>query len=228
MTSRRAFETQYNLSGPDSIAARIARRQRRKMFRAFLDVGATSGSILDIGVTSDRSYDHSNYLEAWHDRPDAITTVGLDAGAASHPALSRSVFAAADGRALPFADNSFDYVHASAVIEHVGDRQRQAALLAEAYRVARRAAFLTTPNRWFPVELHTTLPLVHWLPPRRFRALLAATGRGFFADENNLNLLTAKELHAMARAVAAPNKIAVRRIRLGGLTSNLALILPKD
>jgi len=23
---------------------------------------------------------------------------------------------------------------------------------------------LTTPNRWFPLELHTRLPLVHWLP----------------------------------------------------------------
>ena len=33
----------------------------------------------------------------------------------------------------------------------------------EAVRVGRRV-FLTTPNRWFPVEVHTRLPLVHWLP----------------------------------------------------------------
>jgi hypothetical protein len=32
-------------------------------------------------------------------------------------------------------------------------------------RVARRA-FVTTPNRWFPLEVHTRLPLVHWLPDR--------------------------------------------------------------
>jgi hypothetical protein len=30
-------------------------------------------------------------------------------------------------------------------------------------RVGRRA-FITTPNRAFPVEVHTRLPLVHWLP----------------------------------------------------------------
>jgi hypothetical protein len=24
--------------------------------------------------------------------------------------------------------------------------------------------FVTTPNRWFPLEVHTLLPFVHWLP----------------------------------------------------------------
>jgi hypothetical protein len=24
---------------------------------------------------------------------------------------------------------------------------------------------VTTPNRWFPLEVHTLLPFVHWLPP---------------------------------------------------------------
>ena len=33
----------------------------------------------------------------------------------------------------------------------------------QAMRVGRRV-FVTTPNRWVPVELHTRLPLVHWLP----------------------------------------------------------------
>jgi hypothetical protein len=27
-----------------------------------------------------------------------------------------------------------------------------------------RRVFLTTPNRWFPIEVHTRLPFVHWLP----------------------------------------------------------------
>ena len=34
-----------------------------------------------------------------------------------------------------------------------------------------------TPNRWFPIEFHTLLPLVHWLPPEHFRKLLVLTGR---------------------------------------------------
>jgi SAM-dependent methyltransferase len=64
---------------------------------------------------------------------------------------------------LPFPDDSFDVCFSNAVLEHVGDEDRQRAFVAEAVRVSRRV-FLTTPNRWFPVELHTRLPLVHWLP----------------------------------------------------------------
>jgi len=44
------------------------------------------------------------------------------------------------------------------------------------FRVCRRGVFLTTPNRWFPVEFHTVLPLVHWLPKPQFRALLRKLG----------------------------------------------------
>ena len=49
------------------------------------------------------------------------------------------------------------------MIEHVGGRERQEAFVREALRVGRRV-FVTTPNRWFPIEVHTRLPLVHWLP----------------------------------------------------------------
>ena len=68
-----------------------------------------------------------------------------------------------DACALPFPDGAFDVVHSNAVIEHVGGRERQEAFVREALRVGRRV-FLTTPNRWFPIEVHTRLPLVHWLP----------------------------------------------------------------
>ena len=64
---------------------------------------------------------------------------------------------------MPFADGAFDVVYSNAVIEHVGGRERQEAFVREALRVGRRV-FVTTPNRWFPIEVHTRLPLVHWLP----------------------------------------------------------------
>jgi hypothetical protein len=117
-------------------------------------------------------------------------------------------------------------VHCAAVLEHVGNRAAQAQLIREAARVARKGAFLTTPNRWFPVEFHTVLPLVHWLPPATFRRLLRATGRDFFASEQNLNLLSGAELRAMGAELG--DAFEVRGMRLLGLVSNLLVILRKQ
>ena len=76
----------------------------------------------------------------------------------------------ADGRKLPFPDDAFDVAFSNAVLEHVGSREDQRRFLHELCRVAPRV-FVSTPNRWFPVELHTRLPLLHWLPrPMRDRA----------------------------------------------------------
>ena len=44
---------------------------------------------------------------------------------------------------------------------------------------------ITTPNRWFPVEVHTRLPLVHWLPDAASHPVYRAVGKGF-ATENHL------------------------------------------
>lgn len=49
------------------------------------------------------------------------------------------------------------------MIEHVGSREAQKAFVAELARVA-KVVFLTAPNRWFPVEHHTGLPLAHYHP----------------------------------------------------------------
>src|SRR6266536_1231038 len=189
---------QYNIAAPDSMAVRIATWQRRKMYARFVeDCGVTRhDSILDLGVTSDRSYASSNYLETWHPHKERITAAGIDDASfleAQYPGVR---FVYANGLNLPFSDRSFDVVHSSAVLEHVGTASNQAAYVRECIRVARKAVFLTTPNRWFPVEFHTVLPFVHWLPKPTFRALMRRTGRAFFADERNLDLLSRRDLSA--------------------------------
>lgn len=220
---------QCNLAAPGSLPVRIAGYQRRKMYREFLALGLSSAdTILDIGVTSDRSYAHSNYLEAWYPHKHRITAVGIDDGAASiehaYPGIK---FVKADGRALPFDRGSFDYVHSSAVLEHAGSMVEQTTFLAEAGRVARKGVFLTTPNRWYPVEFHTVMPLVHWLPKPTFRRVLRLMGHDFFAEERNLNLLSRRQLLSMARRTGSRAAHEVRGVRLLGLTSNLILLVDK-
>jgi SAM-dependent methyltransferase len=129
-----------------------------------------------------------------------------------------------DGPPLPFADDHFDLGFSNAVIEHVGSRANQRRFLAELVRVSRRC-FLATPNRWFPVELHTRLPLLHWLPPRVFRAALTRLGFDFYAKEENLNLLTARDLLGMLPE--GDIEVRLLRNRFLGLTSNLVLVIAK-
>jgi SAM-dependent methyltransferase len=99
----------------------------------------------------------------------------------------------ADACALPFADGEFDIVFSNAVIEHVGGRERQRGLVSEAIRVGRRV-FITTPNRRFPVEVHTRLPFVHWLPDALSHRVYRATGREFATE---VHLLTRRSLESL-------------------------------
>lgn len=218
----------YNVARPDSLAVRLAGRQRRAMYGAFLARSEVEAgdTILDVGVTSDRSYDSSNYLETWYSDKGAIVAVGIDDAAFLETLYPGLRFVAASGLALPFTDLSFDVVHCSAVIEHVGSFEHQCRLVAECCRVARRAVFMTTPNRWFPIEVHTVLPVVHWLPKPAFRALMRATGRAFFADEANLNLMSARDLAAAAARVT-DFCADVTTVTLAGWPSNLLLSMQR-
>lgn len=220
----RTPNAQYNLAAPRSLPARIAGHARRRMFARFLTLSGIdeADTLLDVGATSDRDYDHSNYVEAWYPHKARITAVGIDdAGFLTrhHPGLA---FVRADGRALPFRDGAFDFVHSSAVLEHVGSAADQRRFLGELWRVCRRGLFVTTPNRWFPVEFHTVLPLVHWLPKAGFQALLRRMGHDFFADEAHLNLLGRADLGWLWDSLGVgPAQLGC--IRLGGWPSNLIL-----
>jgi len=87
-------------------------------------------------------------------------------------------FVRADAAAgLPFADEEFDLVYCSSVIEHVAPARR-GAFAAEIRRVA-RGWFVQTPAWSFPLEPHSLLPGAHWLPVglRRQYWRLGAAGR---------------------------------------------------
>jgi len=221
---------QYNIAAPNSLPVRIAAHQRCKMYRAFLQnmLVGPSDTILDVGATSDRLYDHSNYLESWYPKKAHITAIGIDADARVVESIYPGVkFVLADGCALPFSSSAFDFSHASAVVEHVGSHHRQSKLLQELWRVARKGIFVTTPNRWFPIEFHTVLPLLHWLPADAFRALLRMRGDRFFSSEENLNLLSRNTLADTARSAGIPS-FYIDTVSLAGWTTNLLLCACKD
>jgi SAM-dependent methyltransferase len=93
---------------------------------------------------------------------------------------------------LPFADDEFDLVYCSSVIEHVSPPLR-AAFASEVRRVG-RGWFVQTPARSFPIEPHSLLPGAHWLPPRLRKPYWRLGAAGTWED---ISLLSRRETEAL-------------------------------
>jgi hypothetical protein len=201
-----------------------SRGVRHRLFIRTLSPAADE-TILDVGAT-DSQVQWANHLEAVYPHRERITAVAVERLHDFNLAFPEVHTVRGDGCDLPFADGAFDIVYSNAVIEHVGDRERQRRFLSEAYRVAARAVFVTTPSRWFPIESHTMTPLLHWGPRALASAVWRHTGNAHFADPQNLNLLTARELRRLAQSAGLAGFV-LHRQRLCGWTSNLVLIADK-
>jgi SAM-dependent methyltransferase len=180
----------------DAISLRSRKRKLRLLFDELHPTAETS--VLDVGA-DELAFGEGdgcgtlNFLEEMYPWPERITALGLQDGVRFRSRYPHISYVQGNACALPFADGEFDIVFSNAVIEHVGDRSRQRLFVSEALRVGRRV-FLTTPNRRFPIEVHTRLPLVHWLPDRIAHQVYGATGKSFARD---VNLLTKRELESL-------------------------------
>lgn len=212
----------YRDSGGVPFASRLSSRARRAIYKRFVETLSPSAAetTLDIGVTSDSQFLESNFFERFYPYKNRITCVGTEDGSHLEEQYPGVCFVPlVSGQPLPFAAQHFDIVFSNAVIEHVGDRQRQQFFLAEALRVSRRF-FIATPNRWFPIEVHTGLPFLHYLPPAVFRAILSRSRLRSWAEEENLNLLTKPEFASLFPPEACVT-LEFQGIGLGHFKSNL-------
>jgi SAM-dependent methyltransferase len=210
----------YRHSGSLPLASRLSLHVRQKMFGLFMEAlrPQPDSRILDVGVTSDHRFAESNYFEQMYPYPHRITCVGTEDGShleSQYPGLTYT--SVRPHEPLPFVDGAFDIVFSNAVVEHVGSRADQTQFLSEICRVG-RAFFVTTPNRWFPFEHHTGLPLVHYLPAPAHRALLRHTRYRYWSGEEHLNILTARGLAGLFPKDAT---VEVQSVRLFGLPANL-------
>lgn len=197
------------------LADAISIRSRRRKLALFLDEMRPDAAttVLDVGADEVSLGERGgqggctthNFLEERYPWPERLTALGLHDGARFRERYPRIAYVQGDACALPFPDASFDVVHSNAVIEHVGGRERQAAFVEEALRVGRRV-FLTTPNRWFPVEVHTKLPLVHWLPTSLAGRVYDVAGMSWAKDNH---LLGPSEFRALF-----PGAVVVRNLGL--------------
>jgi len=207
-----------NQPNPGGCLSKLSMKMRKKMYLKLIEItGADSRmKILDVGVTNDRRIE-SNFLEKLYPYKENITTTGIEDASFIQKECRGVKFIQADGMNLPFGNRSFDLVTCFAVIEHVGNNTKQKQLINELCRVG-KSCIITTPNRWYPIEVHTMMPFIHWLPPECFRKILRVTGQVFYSKEKNLSLLDAKTLKRM---IPERMKVNEHHHRLMGIVSNL-------
>ncbi|RJG06003.1 hypothetical protein D3870_08215 [Noviherbaspirillum cavernae] len=172
---------------------RLSSAQREKLLAAF---AAFKGE-----VASDTVLDVNNMHASVFDTP-----------------IIRAAELSADGR-LPFADDTFDWVRCDGSIEKMENAAQQYALLKDLHRVARKGVFVTTPNRWHPLEFHTGLPLIHWLPHAwQNRWLVRRMPR----------LLGSGELYRLAARLPGAPQHDVGHKRVWGIKAHFFLMITKN
>jgi hypothetical protein len=180
-----------------------------------------SDKILDVGV-SDIVSEAANLVERKYPYPDRITAAGLSAAGEFRETFPKVAYTQIEAnRALPFPDKHFDIATSNAVLEHVGSRVNQTLFVSEMIRVAHRV-FISVPNRWFPVEHHTGIPLAHYWDAS-FRLACDWSGRSEWADEANLIRMSKRALAALAPA-GVPWRTGYTGIPIGPLSSNLFIL----
>lgn len=221
-------ELYYSRQKPGKLLDSISLQKRMEMYGLFLNEfpGQTTQSVLDVGVTVDKTALASNYFEKNYPVKSKIIALSNQDASYLEDVYPGLKFQLGDARHLPFTDQSIDVVFSSAVIEHTGKFENQKKMLSECYRVAKHGVFITTPNRWYPIELHTVLPLIHWLPKFVHRFLLKMLGMPFYAKEENLNLMDRRTLSLMCDELGITD-FTIKTISTFGFISNLVLIIRK-
>ena len=215
----------YEAVTPKGIAEMLLIAARNNIFRDFMIQMNPSpyDSILDVGV-SDIINDGANVLERKYPHQENITACGLGPGIDFQRAFPRTNYVLIEpNRTLPFTDNAFDIATSNAVLEHIGSFEGQQQFVRELCRVASRV-FITVPNRFFPIEHHTAVPIAHY-EKNLFQMACWVTGKSEWSREENLILMSRKRLWRVATPTDKRAVVGYTGLLLGPFSSNLYLAL---
>lgn len=174
-------------------------------FTKLLDLGSEDGSNI------------AEVIKGMNLRPENVSIADIDSDAIDRGSKVHGftpILLKDEGK-LPFSDRYFDVVFCSSVIEHVtvpkseiwtirsSKRFRERSIESQrdfAKEIERigRQYFVQTPNRAFPLESHTWLPLVGTMPREIFVPLMSVTNR-FWPKKSipDFNLLDTSEMQKL-------------------------------
>ena len=120
-------------------------------------------------------------------------------------------------------DFKSELVISNATIEHVGNFENQINMCKNIIKLSKKYFVISTPNRFHPIEFHTKLPLIHWLNKNLHRKILKILKLNFLSKEENLNLLSQKDLVLIMKKLNF-NKYEIKKIKFLTFSSNIILI----
>tara|TARA_B100000035_G_C20962182_1_gene537090 strand:- start:517 stop:1185 length:669 start_codon:yes stop_codon:yes gene_type:complete len=200
-------------------------KARQKIHNKIITYINDEDTILDIGTTP-VILKHENYFLNHYKFKDKITCLSnqnLEKLKSVYPNLKTIL---GDGRDTGLNENQFDITLSNATLEHVGSYEQQKSFVKEMNRVSKKKSIIITPNRYYPLDTHTMLPFIHWLPKKIHRKLLKIFKYDFLSLEKNLNLLSTKDLIKICSDLNITN-YHIQSINFMGFKSNLILIIHK-
>lgn len=203
-------------------------KSRLNKFNQFMECCCPTDSdkVLDVGVQNAEFRRMDNIFVKKYPYKSNLTGLSVEElgdFSKRYPEVKSIVY---DGKIFPFNNSTFDLLWSNAVVEHLADYERQEFFISEMIRVTKRKALFTTPNRAFPIELHTRFPFIHWLPKRMANWLYIKCGKEW-ATKDYINLLYERDIVQLLEKLK--NKYSfnykIMRNRLFGFTCTFSVLI---
>ena len=181
-------------------------------------------SLLDIGTTEDSSADSSNIFCKMLNNIKIHKSVSNQK--ITNKRFKRCIKKSITSKFSKETIKTFksDLIISSATIEHVGSFKNQIAKVKNMISLSEKYFIITTPNRFYPIELHTKFLFLHWLPKSLFRKILRFFNMNYFAEEKNLNLLSKSDLKKILNIFSRKIDYKIYNIYFLGFVSNFLVI----
>jgi len=180
-------------------------------------------SVLDVGTTSDNLLESSNFLIK------QFEFIKIKKSISDQKILNDNYFDITfNGSITENLNDNFeslksDLLICSATIEHLGNLSDIKKGLDNIVNLSNKYFIITTPNRYHPIEFHTKIPFIHFLPKKLYRKLLMFFGDKFFSKEENLNLLSKKDLKNLISDYKNIS-YSIYKVKLFSFTSNFIIV----
>ena len=182
-------------------------------------------NILDIGTTSDTENKSSNFIirnlknvKNFYSISDQLITLPF-----FKKKLQKSIIE--NFSEYEIENFKSDLVVSNATIEHVGNYNNQKTMVSNMIKLSKKMVIISTPYRYHPLEFHTKIPFIHWLPKKIHRMILKKFNLVFYSKEENLNLLSKSDLSSFIKNEKIRSEF--KYIKFFFLRSNLIFILKK-